>query len=538
MLPRAVLLCPVLSLLLTQWAVGTQNAPYAVVEHDKSHFSTASQPSKRNLRATLGADGNKYVSASVFGSTARGYYYSFVEVGTPPQEATVVLDTGSTLTAFPCKNCDECGKHMNPRFDPAASSTSKLYHCSSGGGCPQIARSCSKQGKCYYEEGYMEGSKIKGYLYSDILWIGRGTRNKNSSVRFDFGCHIYESKMFKTQFADGIMGLTKQPITLPYTLRDAGVTSNLLFSLCLSRRGGQLNIGATNRTMLASDLVTTPLKGYSAFHVVEVREMSLSNSDGTWTSLDVDMFRFNGGRGTIVDSGTTFTYLPTEAATTIFKEAERSCRSAGKHQCGSTFFSEEIGEKTLCIEIPSNKDKGHYNTQTPPEYLDDILPTVEFAFLEASLTAPPSQYLFSYYAPEASNWGDAWCVGFFGFDNNGAILGANVMQDYAFQFDMEKEELSFARANCEEISSCKRCDAYLNNHKSGGLVGRFIAAIRAHATAIAAALFVLSGALLVAIAYKYRQRRHLFNHQRLEDDDQHQPVSTNDAASGSHRSTM
>ena len=81
------------------------------------------------------------------------YYYSFIEVGSPPQEVTVVLDTGSTLTAFPCKNCDECGKHMHPRFDPEESSTSKMYHCSTG--CPRIAKSCSRQDKCFYEEGYM-----------------------------------------------------------------------------------------------------------------------------------------------------------------------------------------------------------------------------------------------------------------------------------------------------------------------------------------------------------------------------------------------
>jgi hypothetical protein len=146
--------------------------------------------------------------------------------------------------------------------------------------------------------------------------------------------------------------------------------------------------------------------------------------------------------------------------------------------------------------------------------------------------------LFSYYAPKARNWGDAWCVGFFGFDNGGAILGANVMQDYAFQFDAEKGELGFARANCEQISSCKRCDAYLNNHRAGGLLGRIIGAIRENSMTIAIALFVVSGILLMTVAYKYRQSRNQMNHQRLEEETQQQPVSTTQVGTGAHRSTL
>ena len=32
------------------------------------------------------------------------YYYSLVYVGTPPQRQTVILDTGSSILAFPCSS--------------------------------------------------------------------------------------------------------------------------------------------------------------------------------------------------------------------------------------------------------------------------------------------------------------------------------------------------------------------------------------------------------------------------------------------------
>jgi hypothetical protein len=34
-----------------------------------------------------------------------GTHYSFLYVGTPPQRVSVILDTGSHWTAFPCTGC-------------------------------------------------------------------------------------------------------------------------------------------------------------------------------------------------------------------------------------------------------------------------------------------------------------------------------------------------------------------------------------------------------------------------------------------------
>lgn len=38
----------------------------------------------------------------IYGSTALGYYYLNVYIGNPPQLQTLILDTGSWLTAIPC----------------------------------------------------------------------------------------------------------------------------------------------------------------------------------------------------------------------------------------------------------------------------------------------------------------------------------------------------------------------------------------------------------------------------------------------------
>jgi hypothetical protein len=39
------------------------------------------------------------------------YFYTTLLLGTPPREFSVIIDTGSTITYIPCKECAHCGKH-------------------------------------------------------------------------------------------------------------------------------------------------------------------------------------------------------------------------------------------------------------------------------------------------------------------------------------------------------------------------------------------------------------------------------------------
>ena len=55
-----------------------------------------------------------------------GTHFSYVYVGTPPQRQSVIIDTGSHYTAFPCTGCSQCGQHTDSYWDMKNSSTMNI----------------------------------------------------------------------------------------------------------------------------------------------------------------------------------------------------------------------------------------------------------------------------------------------------------------------------------------------------------------------------------------------------------------------------
>lgn len=61
-----------------------------------------------------------------------GTHYAFIWVGTPPQRVSVIMDTGSHHTAFPCTGC-KCGKHVSCMFFSASEIVCQSYACCTDG---------------------------------------------------------------------------------------------------------------------------------------------------------------------------------------------------------------------------------------------------------------------------------------------------------------------------------------------------------------------------------------------------------------------
>ena len=158
---------------------------------------------------------------------------------------TVIVDTGSHVTAFPCIGCVSCGSHSDKYFDYNKSTTSRVLTCDEGISC-----NC-EDNKCKYYQSYMEGSSISGYLVEDYIIFGDDFDHAHNFLAI-FGCHTRETHLFKTQYADGIMGIgpKNQVKTIIEYLYDSELLINSdVFSICLGKTDGFMTIGGYNSSM-------------------------------------------------------------------------------------------------------------------------------------------------------------------------------------------------------------------------------------------------------------------------------------------------
>lgn len=230
-----------------------------------------------------------------------GYFYAQIHVGTPGQLFTVIVDTGSSLTAVPCSGCLACGTHTNPYFEPTASATF-MDGCSSVPNC----QSCSG-GHCTYSVHYVEGSSISGHLALDqigMIEAGAASGASELTALSTFGCQTAESGMFRSQLADGIIGLgygrynnVADEYVAQHNLRDT-------VTFCVSRTGGTLSFGA-DPPLDHDGYFSTPLIDHSRYLLVQIRAISLGS-----TPLDLTTAQLNSGHGVIFDSGTSVNYWP------------------------------------------------------------------------------------------------------------------------------------------------------------------------------------------------------------------------------------
>ncbi|KAH7850984.1 hypothetical protein Vadar_005569 [Vaccinium darrowii] len=348
-----------------------------------------------------------------------GYYTTRLWIGTPPQSFALIVDTGSTVTYVPCSTCEQCGRHQDPKFQPDLSSTYQPVKCNIDCNCD------NDRVQCVYERQYAEMSSSSGVLGEDILSFG----NESELVpqRAVFGCENVETGDLYSQHADGIMGLGRGDLSVVDQLVDRGVISDS-FSLCyggMDIGGGAMVLGGfsppAGMVFTNSDPVRSP------YYNIELKELHVAGKQ-----LSLNPRIFDGKHGTVLDSGTTYAYLP-EAAFLAFKDA----------------ILKELGSlKRIRGPDPNYNDICFSGAGSDVSELSKSFPVVDMVFGNGQkLSLSPENYLFRH-----SKVHGAYCLGIF---QNGkdptTLLGGIVVRNTLVMYDREHDKIGFWKTNCSDL---------------------------------------------------------------------------------------
>ncbi|XP_020107470.1 aspartic proteinase-like protein 2 [Ananas comosus] len=363
--------------------------------------------------------------------TDTGLYYTQIGIGTPSNSYYVQVDTGSDILWVNCISCDRCPKKSDlgiklTLYDPKRSESGSLVSCKEsfcastyGGELP----GCLANIPCQYSVMYGDGSSTTGFFVTDNVQYDQitgdhETKQVNASVTFGCGARQSGDLGSSSEALDGILGFGQSNSSMISQLASSGKVSKV-FAHCLDsiHGGGIFAIGH----VVQPKVKTTPLVPNQPHYNVHLKAIEVG---GAILQLPTDLFETGARKGTIIDSGTTLSYLPEEAYKPLMSAVFTN------HQD----LSFQTIQDFLCFQYAGS--------------VDDGFPAVVFHFENSlSLNVYPHDYLFQ-------NEDNVYCIG---FQNGGLqskdgkdmfLLGDLVLSNKLVLYDLENEVIGWTEYNC------------------------------------------------------------------------------------------
>ncbi|XVE99044.1 hypothetical protein REPUB_Repub03eG0162700 [Reevesia pubescens] len=369
-----------------------------------------------------------------------GQYITSFKAGTPSQKFRLIVDTGSDLTWINCRyRCaqgpvDTCTKkgrikrrrvfraHLSSSFSPVPCFSQmckvELMNLFSLTTCPTPLTPCA------YDYRYIDGSAAFGIFANETVTVGltngRMTRLHNVLI----GCT--DSFQGPTlQNVDGVMGLayskhsfaTKAAENLggkfSYCLVDHLSHINASNYLIFGTNNNQVKVlGNTRFTRLELNLV-------SSFYAVNVIGISIG---GKMLDIPFQVWDTSKGGGTILDSGTSLTFLTDPAYQPVMEAMKMSVSKYQKVKLdgvpmdycfNSTGFNETLVPKLIIHFADGARFEPHWNS-----YVIAVADGVR-------------------------------CLGFLAAPFPGtSVIGNILQQNYLWEFDLKGNKLGFAPSAC------------------------------------------------------------------------------------------
>jgi Xylanase inhibitor N-terminal len=429
--------------------------------------------------------------------SASGTMHVRAFLGEPAQVQIWIVDTGSHLTATSCAPLSRAAPLQH--YDPMHSSTHHALTCgmcelsqtSSSGGtlCRRLAdgaddddsgggdTAAQKKRKCRVTQRYTEGSKWSAYEANDFVTLSTNNQYDEISIRqstlpFTFGCQTSCTGLFQQQYANGILGLERSSVSYVSQLHKSRLIEHNAFSICTNPHGGG---GRRNSTMedgrmgLGGAIAhrhVSPMQYTSIVHAeahgmyrVEV-QVWLGNDclvNATRNShLLEGAFNRPRGKGTVVDSGTTDTFLPSGLADeweeSWFRQTGRPWKRRIDSYTHASF--QLLPAVTLHLARSRRDDAGEESAATnnskgstlrwviPPEHYMEASSSNGAASSSSSSSAARRTSSSDHSFPWSGS--RIFTNRMYVDEADGAVLGLNAMRGYDVLFDADGQRVGLA----------------------------------------------------------------------------------------------
>ncbi|KAL3701506.1 hypothetical protein R1sor_019528 [Riccia sorocarpa] len=426
---------PALKEILGADAVEASYPVYHVKHHSEHHH---------HIRGLKALDSTKTIVGNVIQPSVAGQagYYVKMQLGTPVQDVLLHIDTGSNLFWTQCATCNPCvPTPPDGNYDPRISTTFKTSNVTDG-------------------TSYGDGTVTSGNISADTLTIASGYGNRVVFPNFLFLCGTNNSSPV-SNVGSGIVGMDLASTFLAQ-LHNRGYCSSRVFRYCFPNADKNpdatsfLSIGPIEKqylpetitemlyTLLRSDLSQILGESYVSLNLTGISvagqrldiDISALNSPAFVNFVENPSYNI-----TILDSGTTLTYLPASVLS-VFQQAFGNATDASLNRDWIDLDPKDDCVPNLCFNA-----------------------TVDQAF---GATFPTVSYIFPRYGSrkieeievvipgdEMMDWVDnqTFCLRICGVKDNAStqnvyIIGVRDQRNFLIEYDYEKLTVGFQRASC------------------------------------------------------------------------------------------
>ncbi|KAJ0238885.1 Aspartic proteinase CDR1-like protein [Hirschfeldia incana] len=330
-------------------------------------------------------------------------YLMKLQIGTPPVDIEALIDTASSIVWTQCLPCLSCYDQQDPIFDPSTSSTYKEKICDQDLNNP-----------CRYEITYVDQSYSKGAYATETVTLQSTSGQPFVMAETTIGCG-HNNSVTSAPAASGIIGLDRGASSLI-----SQMSENFFgfFSYCFSRKEtSKINFGSNAVVSGHGTVSTTMFRNTEKPNFYYLNLDAISVGENRVETMGTSLYSLEGN--IIIDSGTTYTYLPDSFCTKV-KDAVDSVVKVEQAD-----FSGDM----LC-----------YNTADI-----DIFPVITMHFTGGADLVLDKYNMYD-------NTGDSYCLAISCVrPTEDAVFGNRAQNNWLVGYDTSSELVSFKSTDCSAL---------------------------------------------------------------------------------------